>query len=71
VQGVAPNPFSGGARIQYLLGAPANARAKTYEVVGRLVQTHVEGIGPVGSLGLDQDGWNDFGDLVGSGIYLL
>ena len=69
---VAPNPFSGVARIEFAISASAGelpVRATIHDAAGRLCQTLLGGVRGPGSHALLWDGCGHDGEALGAGVY--
>lgn len=69
IVGVAPNPFSVETEIRFTLGAAATARARIYDVRGRLVRDLGTMAGQAGANFWVWDGKNGRGARAPSGVY--
>ena len=65
-----PNPFNPSTEVIYTLPANAAVTLKVYNIIGREVNTLVEGVKPAGEHRIVWDGTDDSGVKVASGIYL-
>ncbi|HEX9007044.1 MAG TPA: FlgD immunoglobulin-like domain containing protein, partial [Bacteroidota bacterium] len=65
-----PNPFNPSTTISYTLPAACNVTMTVYDGLGREVIELVRGYRPPGAYRATWNGRDQFGDLVGSGIYL-
>jgi photosystem II stability/assembly factor-like uncharacterized protein len=65
-----PNPFNPTTTIRYTLPGREKVALIVYNMMGRKVRTLVDKIQPSGSRVISWDGRDDFGNLVGSGVYV-
>ena len=65
-----PNPFNGSATIQFAIATSGNVRLEIFNLMGQKIRTLVSDRKEAGSHSIAWDGKNDFGQHVGSGIYL-
>jgi hypothetical protein len=65
----APNPFTGGTTIRYVVPADRRVTLKVFNIGGRLVRTLVEGAVPAGRNAVRWDGRDSGGNTLSSGIY--
>ena len=66
-----PNPFNSSTTIPYTIEEPGHVDLRIYDVIGRLVQTLVEGDKSPGPHTASWDGRNADGLLVASGVYVV
>ncbi len=64
-----PNPFNSGTTVKFSLQETANVRLTVYNVLGRQVQTLVDGSLPAGDYQVYWDGADVGGNTVSTGIY--
>jgi len=68
---VYPNPMKAQAQIEYTLKAPAEVNLSVYDIMGRLVQTVIQGKHPAGLHRAYWEGKTQSGEPVAKGVYLL
>ena len=65
-----PNPFNPGTTIRYRLPEQAKVELRIYDILGRRVQTLVDGVRPAGHHTVLWDGRDGDDSDLGSGVYL-
>ena len=65
-----PNPFNPTTTIRFDLAEPSPVRLAVFNVVGQKIRTLLDGYKPAGNHSVQWDGKDDWGQDVGSGVYL-
>ncbi|NQT97520.1 MAG: T9SS type A sorting domain-containing protein [Candidatus Marinimicrobia bacterium] len=65
-----PNPFNPVTRIRYDLSEVSQVKLTIYDMLGREVRTLVNGVQQPGQMEITWDGTDQFGRMVGAGVYL-
>ena len=69
LQAPVPNPFSGKTVLCYSLAKSGPVSLAIYGITGQRVRTLVQGVRPAGTSEVAWDGRDDFGKVVGAGVY--
>ena len=65
-----PNPFNNQTKISFSLGLEGRYSILIFNLKGQLVKNLISKFGQKGDYEIEWDGTNDFGQKVGSGIYV-
>ncbi|MFC1557668.1 FlgD immunoglobulin-like domain containing protein, partial [candidate division KSB1 bacterium] len=65
-----PNPFNPVTTIRFELPKLSDVSIRVYDILGREVKTLMSQRMPAGRHGVTWDGTNNFGQMVGSGVYI-
>ncbi len=71
LRGASPNPFAERATVEYVLSEAGKVTIEVYDVLGRRVQTLVDGKRESGGHRVRWDGTSRQGVPVGSGVYFV
>jgi hypothetical protein len=64
-----PNPFNSTTTMQYVLPKTGPGTLRIYNVLGQEVRTLIDGVQEAGYRSVDWNSTNNFGQVVGSGVY--